>query len=212
MPRLRFGVFILAWYVLNHLPFAPIALPVRSSGRPLLFPLAADLAPHHRASPRSDARGWRGPLLLVSVVLGIACRVDPAPALAPACPKRGRASRRLPAVRWLLSHGLVPRTRKLDGPVVSVGLDPMAAPMNGVPSIDGYFQLYPLAYKHAFQRVQDDWLIRTWGSKFYASPPRTSARQVNSARAMCSRRWISGGETRDHSPRRDQRLSDPLLK
>ena len=46
----------------------------------------------------------------------------------------------------------------------------MAAPMNGVPSIDGYFPLYPLAYKHAFQRIHDDALIRIWGSKLYATP------------------------------------------
>jgi hypothetical protein len=37
--------------------------------------------------------------------------------------------------------------------VMSVGVDPMLAPMNRVPSIDGYYSLYPLEYKHKFSEV-----------------------------------------------------------
>lgn len=58
----------------------------------------------------------------------------------------------------------------IDGPVLSIGVEPMAAPFNRVPSIDGFFNLYPLSYKHAFERVYDDQVISSWGSKLYAGP------------------------------------------
>lgn len=63
-----------------------------------------------------------------------------------------------------------------DGAVISVGLDPMVAPMNGVASLDGYFALYPLKYKHRFREIIRNSLPQSgrkdyfdkWGSRAYA--------------------------------------------
>jgi hypothetical protein len=76
---------------------------------------------------------------------------------------------------------------RLNGPVVSVGLDPMAAPLSGVHSIDGYFPSYPLSYKHAFQHVHNDPLIESWGSKLYA----TQDSDFCAARALGARYVVS---------------------
>ncbi|MBW3566515.1 MAG: hypothetical protein KY410_00925 [Proteobacteria bacterium] len=62
-----------------------------------------------------------------------------------------------------------------DGAVISVGLDPMVAPMNGVASLDGYFNLYPLEYKRRFREVIRNSLPQSgrenyfdkWGSRIY---------------------------------------------
>ncbi len=40
-----------------------------------------------------------------------------------------------------------------NGAVMSVGLDPMVAPMNGIASIDGYYVLYPSEYKANFRKI-----------------------------------------------------------
>jgi hypothetical protein len=61
-------------------------------------------------------------------------------------------------------------------PVLSVGIDPMIAPMNGIPSIDGYYVLYPLSYKRAFREVISESMAAAgkadyydkWGSRVYA--------------------------------------------
>jgi hypothetical protein len=75
---------------------------------------------------------------------------------------------------WYRSSGLGAET-----PVLSIGAEPMAAPMNGIPSIDGYFNLYPVAYKHAFLKVIRNSLeesgraeyFKYWGSRVYAFAP-----------------------------------------
>jgi len=59
---------------------------------------------------------------------------------------------------------------------MSVGLDPMVAPMNRIKSIDGYYNFYPLWYKHAFRPVIADTLnteddrkyFDDYGSRVYA--------------------------------------------
>ena len=65
------------------------------------------------------------------------------------------------------------------GPVLSVGFDPMIFPMNGVASIDGYYNLYPLSYKKEFKSVIQKSLRAAgrekyydrWGSRVYAFHP-----------------------------------------
>ncbi len=73
------------------------------------------------------------------------------------------------------------------GPVLSVGLDPMIAPMNGISSIDGYYVLYPLAYKKAFRDVievsmtaagQADYFDK-WGNRVYAFYPKGYPNLIN---------------------------------
>lgn len=62
---------------------------------------------------------------------------------------------------------------------MSIGLDPMIAPMNGVPSIDGYLPLYPLEYKNRFRDVVRNSLgpsgntdyFNKWGSRIYSFAP-----------------------------------------
>ena len=73
------------------------------------------------------------------------------------------------------------------GPVLSVGLDPMIAPMNGIPSIDGYYVLYPHVYKMAFRDVIDvsmaaggkaDYFDK-WGNRVYAFYPMGNPSLIN---------------------------------
>jgi hypothetical protein len=74
-----------------------------------------------------------------------------------------------------------------SGPVLSVGLDPMIAPMNGIPSIDGYYVLYPLAYKKAFRDVIDVSMTAAgkgdyfdeWGNRVYAFYPKGNPNLIN---------------------------------
>lgn len=76
-----------------------------------------------------------------------------------------------------------------EKPTISVGLDPMAAVMNGISTIDGYYNAYPLSYKKAFRAIialqlqspqpySDDWgsslmianpqsYFDNWGSRLY---------------------------------------------
>lgn len=79
------------------------------------------------------------------------------------------------------------RKAHIDGPVLSIGTPSIAAPFNGVRSIDGFFNLYPLAYKHAFQRVYNDQVIARWGSKLYAGP----SANFCAARALGARYVVS---------------------
>lgn len=60
--------------------------------------------------------------------------------------------------------------------VVSVGIYPVIPSMNGFYSLDGYFQLYPLEYKHKFREIiagelEKDEALRVyfddWGNKCY---------------------------------------------
>jgi hypothetical protein len=62
-----------------------------------------------------------------------------------------------------------------SSPVISIGLDPMIAPMNEVVSIDGYYTLYPLSYKNEFRDIIRKSILPTgksdyfekWGSRLY---------------------------------------------
>ena len=40
-----------------------------------------------------------------------------------------------------------------DSTTISVGLDPMVAVMNGISTLDGYYNVYPLAYKAKFRHI-----------------------------------------------------------
>jgi hypothetical protein len=60
--------------------------------------------------------------------------------------------------------------------VVSIGLHPSIAQFNGFKTVDGYFQLYPLDYKHEFRKIIEKEISRNnevelyfdnWGSRFY---------------------------------------------
>lgn len=64
--------------------------------------------------------------------------------------------------------------------VMSVGIDPMIAPMNGIRAIDGYYVLYPLSYKKEFRAVIAKSMLSTtnadyfdkWGNRVYAFYPK----------------------------------------
>ena len=60
---------------------------------------------------------------------------------------------------------------------ISIGLDPMSAIVNGIYTIDGYHNVYPLAYKKKFYKIIEDELnnnlktkkyFKNWGSRVYA--------------------------------------------
>src|SRR5690606_35840598 len=63
-----------------------------------------------------------------------------------------------------------------DNPILSVGLDAMIVPMNGLISIDGYYVIYPLEYKHNFRRIMEHKIkdsgresyFDKWGNRVYA--------------------------------------------
>lgn len=99
-------------------------------------------------------------------------------------------------VRLMLTHGDAGAAKTFDdyyqrdwlrevrdmverSPVVSVGLDPMIAPMNGVASIDGYYNIYPLQYKRKFRKVIETSVepsgkkeyFDKWGSRLYTFHP-----------------------------------------
>jgi hypothetical protein len=62
---------------------------------------------------------------------------------------------------------------------MSIGLDPMAAVMNEVSTIDGYYNAYPLSYKMRFRSViaqqflitKGETYVDTWGSTLQISDP-----------------------------------------
>ena len=66
--------------------------------------------------------------------------------------------------------------KNIDGKtVISVGIDPMKAVVNEIPSLDGYYQLYPLQYKNEFRNIikksmeeagKADYYNK-WGSRVY---------------------------------------------
>lgn len=79
-----------------------------------------------------------------------------------------------------------------DEAVLSVGIDPMIAPMNGISSIDGYYSLYPLTYKRAFRDViaesmksakKQDYFDK-WGNRVYAFHQKGQADLIDFCAAM----------------------------
>ena len=162
-----FGFLILAWYALMQLPWFQLHRPygIQVDRLYYLWPLTllilAGLA-------STIARRWK-PLMLGATLLAIPVALTPHQHLRQLVRTAAGTHSGYPPFDAYY-HTAWFRSAHLDAPVVSVGLDPMAAPMNGVPSIDGYFPVYPVAYKHAFQRVYNDDLISSWGSKLYAKP------------------------------------------
>lgn len=79
-----------------------------------------------------------------------------------------------------------------ESSVLSVGLDPMIAPMNGVPSIDGYYNLYPLVYKKAFRQVIENSISPAgketyydkWGNRIYAFYPPSQPNLIKFCKAL----------------------------
>lgn len=73
------------------------------------------------------------------------------------------------------------------GPVLSIGFDPMIFPMNGIASIDGYYNMYPLYYKKAFRSVIEESMQAAgrneyydkWGSRVNAFHPRNKVNLIN---------------------------------
>ena len=66
--------------------------------------------------------------------------------------------------------------KNIDGKtVISVGIDPMKAVVNEIPSLDGYYQLYPLQYKNEFRNIIKKSMVEAeradyynnWGSRVY---------------------------------------------
>jgi uncharacterized protein DUF6044 len=88
-----------------------------------------------------------------------------------------------------------------DSAVISVGVDPMAAVMNGISTLDGYYNAYPLAYKAKFRRIiaaqlkvsgKEDY-FDGWGSRVYtfADDPRNLSLDYCAARDLGARFVIS---------------------
>jgi hypothetical protein len=161
------ALFIIAWYAIEHLPFIQSHVPGKLQIDrfyflwPLVLVTLVGIASIH-------ARGWPRSILIGATAIAILVALSPQQHLRQLVRDAvGHAGGYPPVDAYY--HTAWFRSARLDGPVVSVGLDPMAAPMNGVASIDGYFQLYPLAYKHAFQHVHNDELISSWGNKLYAN-------------------------------------------
>ncbi len=88
--------------------------------------------------------------------------------------------------------------------VMSVGIDPMIAPMNGIRAVDGYYVLYPLSYKKEFKTVISDSIIGTnnaeyfekWGNRVYAFYPKGNPNLLNfcAAYRIGARYIISSGQ------------------
>lgn len=161
-----FGLFVLAWYRLFRLPWFQLHQPFGIQLDRIFFLWPVVLLLMVAVASRTTNNFLRNGLA-VAIVAASLTEI----AVHPHIRQFGRivvgrgqgapSIDRYYHVNWY-------RSAHIDGPVVSIETDPMAAPFNGVPSIDGFFNLYPLAYKHAFQRVYNNSLISRWGSKLYA--------------------------------------------
>ncbi|MGN6057962.1 MAG: DUF6044 family protein [Sphingomicrobium sp.] len=163
-----FAAFAIAWYGINQLPWAQLHRPagIQVDRFYMLWPLALLLI---IGLADRAAAGAPANLLAVGTMLGCVAALAPQQHLRQIVRIITGSGGGYPSFGDYY-HTAWYREAKLDGPVLSIGIDPMSAPMNGVASIDGYFPLYPLEYKHAFQRVYNDALIASWGSKLYAKP------------------------------------------
>lgn len=180
-----FAVFILAWYQLFHLHF--VQQWIRSLGSPLAyiqldrfyflwtFNLLVLLGLASIA-----AKGLRRGILFAAALAGLLVAASPQQHFRQLVRNAiGRKTGYPPYgqyyhLAWFKRSGLNSST-----PVMSLGMDPMIAPLNGIPSIDGHFPLYPLEYKHRFRRVVRNSLgpsgttdlFDSWGNKVYAFYP-----------------------------------------
>ena len=180
-----FGVFILAWYRLFRLPWFQLHQPfgIQVDRIFFLWPVVPLLMVAYAS--RTTNNFFRNGLAVAIVAASISELI-----VHPHIRQLGRVligrGQSRPSIDQYY-HVAWYREAHIDGPVISIGTDPMAAPFNGVPSIDGFFNLYPLAYKHAFQRVYNDPLISRWGSKLYAGP----TANLCAARALGARYVVS---------------------
>jgi hypothetical protein len=169
-PRVRmlagFGAFVITWYILNQIPWLQLHRPagVQIDRFYVLWPFALMLLLGLASRAVTD---WGREILIGGILLGAIFSAAPFQQFRQIGRLATHHGGGYPAIEAYY-HMAWFRAAHIDAPVVSVNVDPMAAPMNGVPSIDGYFPLYPLAYKHAFQRVYNDPLIASWGNKLYA--------------------------------------------
>jgi len=88
------------------------------------------------------------------------------------------------------------------GRALTFGYDPMVAAYHGIPVLDGYHNLYPRAYKHAFLKVIEDQLplsekgpdyYNNWGNRVYSFVDSPTDIRINlpAARALGGRYVIS---------------------
>jgi len=79
------------------------------------------------------------------------------------------------------------------GRALTFGYDPMVAAYHGIPVLDGYHNLYPRAYKHAFLKVIEDQLplsengpdyYNTWGNRVYSFVDSPEDIRINYAAAL----------------------------
>lgn len=198
-----FGLFILAWYRVCRLPWSQLHRPlgVQPDRIFFLWPVVLLLM---LAFALSATNNLGRKLIALASVLG--CLVG----LTAQHHIRQLGRLMIGRPESLLTfddyyHVAWYRQARIDGPVLSIETQHMAAPFNRVPSIDGFFNLYPLAYKHAFQTVYDSHSISSWGSKLYAEPSANfcaahslGARYVVSARPLRlpQLREVRGGDLR----------------
>lgn len=95
-----------------------------------------------------------------------------------------------------------------DKRVMSIGIDPMMATMNGINSIDGYHNVYPLKYKKKFRTIISDELSQSalfkkyfdnWGSRVYAfvSDPKNILIDFGAAKKIGAKYVITKYEIND---------------
>jgi hypothetical protein len=88
--------------------------------------------------------------------------------------------------------------------VLSVDIDPMIAPMNDIPSLDGYYVMYPLQYKHRFREIIRESLpdsgkaqyFENWGNRIYTFHRKDDPGRIDfcSAYRLGARHVISAAE------------------
>lgn len=163
-----FGLFILAWYWLFKLPWLQLHRPygIQVGRFFFLWPVVLVLI---LALAVCATNNFGRKLLALAIVAGCLAGMTVQEQIHQLGRIMTGRNQSFPPIDDYY-HVAWYRDAHIDGPVLSVGTDPMAAPFNGVPSIDGFFNLYPLSYKHAFQRIYNSSMISSWGNKLYAGP------------------------------------------
>ena len=152
-----FGVFILAWYWVCRLPWSQLHRPLGvQPGRIFFLWPIVPLLMLALASHATNKLGRR--LITIASALGSLVGLTAHHQIRQLGRLMMGRSESLPTIDEYY-HVAWYRKTNIDGPVLSIGTPSMAAPFNGVPSIDGFFNLYPLAYKHAFERVYNNHVI-----------------------------------------------------
>jgi hypothetical protein len=180
-----FALFILAWYRFCQLPWSQLHRPfgIQPSRIFFLWPVVPVLM---LALALKATNNLGRKLIASATVLGCVVGLTAHHHIRQLGRIMVGREESLPTIDEYYHVAWYRRTR-IDGPVLSIGTPSMAAPFNGVPSIDGFFNLYPLAYKHAFQRVYNNQDIASWGSKLHAGP----SANFCAARALGARYVVS---------------------